>query len=152
MPASRIVLPVLVSLSAAAGCANSGREAAAVTFIGPETHDVAVTVSAAATVHFDTTLEVRVPGSESTISEEWSYTIHVLHGGAAARTVTCDAFNVGPGAASSQSGGDLRLTRSRLLGCTVPLDAGASTLRMTLAPTRGASSVTPVRVEVFVMQ
>lgn len=146
----RRVFPALAL--AAAACANSGREAARVTFTGPETHDVSVSLSAAATVHFDTALRLSVSGTETTINEEWTYTIQVLRGGAVARTLTCDAFNVGPGLSSTQIGSDLRLSRSRLLGCTVPLEAGASTLRMTLAPTRGSSRVTPVSVDVFVMQ
>jgi hypothetical protein len=93
-------LAVTLIASAASGCANCGRETAHATFTGPETHDVAVTLAAAASVHFDTTIDVNVPGSESTISDEWTYAIQVLHGGAVSRTVTCDAFNVGPGLSS----------------------------------------------------
>jgi hypothetical protein len=103
-------------------------------------------------VHFDTTVEVEVPSSsDPSIKDEWRYTIAVRRGGRVVRTVTCDALNLGPGLPSSQTGHTLKLSRSRLLGCEIALDAGASTLRIELAPMR-PTGVTPTRVQLFVMR
>ena len=113
-----------------------------------------MTMPAASSVHFDTTLELGGCSSSdnASINEEWQYVIEILQAGAVTGKVTCDAFDVGPGLFSTQSGDHLRLSRSRLLGCSVPLKAGVSTLRMTLGPMPEGSSITPIRVDVFAMR
>jgi hypothetical protein len=137
---------------ASSGCAGFGVDAGDTVFTGPGTRELTVRIPEATTVHFDTTVEVEVPSSsDPPITEEWRYTIAVRRGGRVVRTVTCDALNVGPGLSSSQTGHTLKLSRSRLLGCQVPLDAGASTLHIELAPMR-PSGVTPRRVQLFVMR
>jgi hypothetical protein len=142
----------ILSCLATAGCPSMGHEVGRTAFTGSETQEIVVNSPSPGTVHFDTTLELDVPSSESTINEEWSYTIEVVRNGKTVRSKTCDAFGVGPSLMSGQTGKRLRITRSRILGCSVELDAGTATLRMKLAPTRGASAVTPVHVDLIVMR
>jgi hypothetical protein len=137
---------------ASSGCPGSGVDAGNTVFTGPGTRELTVRIPEATTVHFDTTVEVEVPNSsDASINDEWRYTIAVRRGGRVVRTVTCDALNVGPGLSSSQTGHTLKLSRSRLLGCELALDAGASTLHIELAPMR-PTGVTPTRVQLFVMR
>jgi hypothetical protein len=145
-----IAIGFALTLSA---CAGSGTELARTTFKGSGAQDLAVSVPAATTLHFDTTIDVRLSSvDKNTINDEWTYTIETVRDGSVKAKTACDAFNVGPGIASSRSGDRLRLSRSRILGCTVSVNPGDSTLRMTLAPTRGFSSVAPMEVELFVMR
>ena len=53
---------------------------------------------------------------------------------------------------STQSGNRLKLSRTRVLSCDVPLEAGTSTLRVKLAPLANRGLGSPVRVELFVMR
>jgi len=151
--APRATIFAIALIGATSACAGSGTELAHTTFTGAGAQDIPINSPAATTLHFDTTLDARLGSPDKkTVNDEWTYTIETVRDGNVKAKTTCDAFNVGPGASSSPSGDRLRLARAKILGCDVSVNPGESTLRVTLAPTRGFSSVTPTAVELFVMR
>ena len=138
-----------------AGC-SFGKEIGRTTFTGEQqTRDVNVTLAAAGPVYFETTVDVRCSGNgEGPINEQLQYSVSVVHAGKVTKGTGCDALETVPftGWGSTQSNNDVHLSRSRLAGCGAQLEAGASTLRVTLGPMHGTSSVTPTKLDLFVMR
>jgi hypothetical protein len=151
----RSLVCALAILLTVAGC---GTEIGRASFTGEGKREVAVSMASAGEVFFDASLEYLRPSNRSPYLEEWSLKIETLRGKTEpGSTRTCDALNVSPGLTGVEScngPGHTNCTQSasaRIHDCRVRLEAGDTTLRLTLEPNPNArSSIKVKRLDVVV--
>jgi hypothetical protein len=123
---------------------SCGTELGRTSFDGAGTREVAVAMPSAGEIQLRTGGEFFKSSNRSPFVKQWAITIETVRGGVVTGSRTCDPLDVNLSFSGMEScgGGHMNCTQTYhgavIRECAVPLEAGPTTLRLTVAP-RGAA-------------